>query len=203
MVRLMTEVLLHLLTGAIVSWAAITYGLGQSAQTSNAQAAKTGIAVSLAQASLAQASPVNPEPAPPDIDQLLNESWAAYRRQFIQADGRVIDRESDDRTVSEGQAYAMLRAVLADDPATFALTLNWAETNLQRRESPQPASKATPNSASKPAAPLDSLWAWKWGAARQRLREQSGQRPEWRLGNFRRQLCQRRRPGCGYCANFG
>ncbi len=163
MVRLMTEVLLHLLTGAIVSWAAITYGLGQSVQTSNAQAAKTGIAVSLAQASLAQASPVNPEPAPPDIDQLLNESWAAYRRQFIQADGRVIDRESDDRTVSEGQAYAMLRAVLADDPATFALTLNWAETNLQRRESPQPASKATPNSASKPAAPLDSLWAWKWG----------------------------------------
>jgi endoglucanase len=92
----------------------------------------------------------------PDIaalttEALLADSWVAYRQRFIQEDGRVIDWESDGRTVSEGQAYAMLRAVLADDPATFERTLQWAENNLKR-----------------PALPgdddgIDHLWAWKWG----------------------------------------
>lgn len=79
-------------------------------------------------------------------DTLLRQSWTAYKQRFIQPDGRVIDWEADARTVSEGQAYAMLRAVLADDPETFAITLAWAENNLRR-------SGETP----------DQLWAWKWG----------------------------------------
>jgi endoglucanase len=80
---------------------------------------------------------------------LLAESWDGYRKNFIQKDGRVIDfQESDRRSTSEGQAYAMLRAVFINDPKTFALTLNWAENNLQRIE----GSKRT-----------DNLWAWKWG----------------------------------------
>ncbi len=80
--------------------------------------------------------------------ELLAVSWEIYRQSFIQSDGRVIDYEASDRSTSEGQAYAMLRAVMIDDPATFALTLNWAENNLQRQEN----GKQT-----------DSLWAWKWG----------------------------------------
>lgn len=60
----------------------------------------------------------------------------------------MIDYEASDRSTSEGQAYALLRAVLINDPATFALTLNWSENNLQG----QAAGKRT-----------DSLWAWKWG----------------------------------------
>lgn len=80
--------------------------------------------------------------------QLLAQSWDEYRRRFIQSDGRVIDYEAKDRSTSEGQAYAMLRAVMIDDAATFALTLNWAENNLQRLQD----GKKT-----------DSLWAWKWG----------------------------------------
>ncbi len=79
---------------------------------------------------------------------LLAQSWDSYRQRFIQRDGRVIDYEASDRSTSEGQAYAMLRAVLIDDPAIFALTLNWSENNLQRQQ----FGKAT-----------DSLWAWKWG----------------------------------------
>lgn len=43
----------------------------------------------------------------------------------------------------------MLRAVLIDDSATFALTLNWGENNLRR--------------LNKDGKPVDSLWAWKWG----------------------------------------
>ena len=79
----------------------------------------------------------------------LTESWKAYRQRFIQSDGRVIDWEATGRSTSEGQAYAMLRAVFANDPDRFALTLNWSETNLRRVN----ADQKTP----------DRLWAWQWG----------------------------------------
>lgn len=87
-------------------------------------------------------------PASTPNRELLVESWDSYRRRFIQRDGRVIDYEASDRSTSEGQAYAMLRAVLIDDSATFALTLNWGENNLQRLKN---------------GKPIDNLWAWKWG----------------------------------------
>ncbi|MFH7242235.1 MAG: glycosyl hydrolase family 8 [Spirulina sp.] len=93
------------------------------------------------------------DPTTLDRAELLAESWQAYRQRFIQSDGRVIDWEDGGRTVSEGQAYAMLRAVLADDPETFDLTLRWAEDNLRR-----------PSSAND-ADGMDHLWAWKWGRA--------------------------------------
>ncbi len=80
--------------------------------------------------------------------ELLAQSWDSYRQRFIQSDGRVIDYQASDRSTSEGQAYALLRAVLINDPATFALTLHWSENNLQHRA----GGKRT-----------DSLWAWKWG----------------------------------------
>jgi endoglucanase len=80
---------------------------------------------------------------------LLQQSWQAYEQRFIQADGRVIDREENDRTTSEAQAYALLRAVLMDDRATFDRVLQWAENNLQRRHA---------NGSRR-----DQLWSWKWG----------------------------------------
>lgn len=89
-------------------------------------------------------------------EELLAESWNAYRGRFIQADGRVIDWEAGGRTVSEGQAYAMLRAVLADDPDTFERTLTWAENNLRR--------SSVANNPNNPDG-TDHLWAWKWGRA--------------------------------------
>lgn len=85
----------------------------------------------------------------PATDQaLLEQSWAAYRQRFIQADGRVIDWEANERSTSEGQAYAMLRAVIIGDRETFDRTLKWAESNLLRQQDGQK---------------LDNLWAWKWG----------------------------------------
>ena len=95
------------------------------------------------------ASPGTPESSI-DLD-LLQQSWAAYRQHFVQADGRVIDREAGDRSTSEAQAYAMLRAVLIDDPTTFAKTLKWGEVNLRR----QTGGKLT-----------DRLWVWKWGRSK-------------------------------------
>ena len=106
-----------------------------------------------------QPSETPPSPAPTDtayVDALtgvtpalLQQSWQVYRQRFIQADGRVIDREANDRSISEGQAYALLRAVMIDDRDTFDRVLQWSETNLQRRN--PDGSRA------------DSLWAWKWG----------------------------------------
>jgi endoglucanase len=80
--------------------------------------------------------------------ELLVQSWDTYRSRFIQSDGRVIDYQASDRSTSEGQAYAMLRAVLIDDADTFNRTLDWGENNLRREEN---------------GKRIDSLWAWKWG----------------------------------------
>lgn len=98
----------------------------------------------------------SPTPTPSPVPELvgddlalLQESWQAYRARFVQDDGRVIDREAGDRTTSEGQAYAMLRAVMINDRDTFDRTLAWAEANLQRRDASGRRS--------------DSLWCWKWG----------------------------------------
>lgn len=93
---------------------------------------------------------VSPVPTPVSTvnQSLLKESWVAYQQRFIQADGRVIDREDGDRSTSEAQAYAMLRAVFVNDPTTFARTLEWSEKNLQRQLA---------------GLRVDQLWVWKWG----------------------------------------
>ena len=50
---------------------------------------------------------------------VLSSSWEKYKEQFINQDGRVIDYSQGDITTSEGQSYAMLRAVWIDDKAAF------------------------------------------------------------------------------------
>jgi endoglucanase len=92
----------------------------------------------------------SPSPLTQDHSAQLQASWIAYRDRFIQADGRVIDWESDQKTTSEGQAYALLRAVLVGDREPFERVLRWSETNLARR-SPGPPNRT------------DQLWIWKWG----------------------------------------
>ncbi len=78
------------------------------------------------------------------IKKILNESWLTYKEQFIQKDGRVIDKFNGDISTSEGQAYAMFRSVLMNDKTTFYLTLDWAIRNLRYPRG-------------------DWLFAWKWG----------------------------------------
>lgn len=71
-------------------------------------------------------------------------AWRAYVRRFIQRDGRVVDWSDEGVTTSEGQAYALVRAVWADDRRTFDRVLRWTEDNLQGGD---------------PTA----LPAWRWG----------------------------------------
>jgi len=79
----------------------------------------------------------------PQFEQVLTTSWVAYKQQFIQQDGRVIDWMSEGITTSEGQSYAMLRAVWMNDQQTFNICFGWALTNLRVRN--------------------DNLFAWRWG----------------------------------------
>jgi len=56
--------------------------------------------------------------------------WEAFREHFISADGRVIDYTSDGRTTSEGQAYALFFALVANDREQFDWLLSWTQNNL-------------------------------------------------------------------------
>lgn len=104
-----------------------------------------GLAMALTAGALgcqAQPSAAAPDSGPPPV---LEESWKAYLGRFVQSDGRVIDHKAGDISTSEGQSYAMLRAVWIDDRATFDKAYSWGRDNLNSKVRP------------------DHLWAWKWG----------------------------------------
>ncbi len=78
----------------------------------------------------------------PEINQQLKDSWEFYKKNFIHNYGQVID-PSNGVTTSEGQSYAMLRAVWMNDEDTFRGTWQWAKDHLQFRTQ-------------------DKLFSWKW-----------------------------------------
>lgn len=83
-------------------------------------------------------------PGSAGADDVLRVTWSAYVSRFVQPDGRVVDPKAGGLTTSEGQAYAMLRAVWMEDRPVFDRTLAWAIEHLNR------------------GARKDRLWAWKW-----------------------------------------
>ena len=56
----------------------------------------------------------------------------AFLQRYVDADGRVVRRDQGGDTVSEGQAYAMLLALAANDGAQFARTWHWTTEHLQQ-----------------------------------------------------------------------
>ena len=56
--------------------------------------------------------------------------YQSYARAFLDNQIRVIDRDTGDRTTSEGQAYAMFFALVANDRSRFDALLRWTELNL-------------------------------------------------------------------------
>lgn len=73
---------------------------------------------------------------------LLAEEWAAFRRRFLMAEGRVLDTGRGGVSHSEGQSYAMLLAGAAGDRASFDAAWGWARRHLAR--------------------PRDHLLSWRW-----------------------------------------
>jgi endoglucanase len=73
---------------------------------------------------------------------LVRGAWERYKTNFITPEGQVLDH-TQNITTSEGQSYAMLRAVWMDDLQTFDKVWSWTKNNL--RGSVQP------------------LFSWKYG----------------------------------------
>jgi endo-1,4-beta-D-glucanase Y len=56
--------------------------------------------------------------------------WRSYVAGFMDDQVRVIDHSAGDRTTSEGQAYGLFFALVADDRSHFDGLLRWTERNL-------------------------------------------------------------------------
>jgi endoglucanase len=80
-----------------------------------------------------------------DTRPLLVATWQTYKRDFIRSDGQVLnpiehrgwfhsEHVRYTQTTSEGQAYAMLRAVWLGDRDTFDRVWQWASEHLQVRQ---------------------------------------------------------------------
>lgn len=74
------------------------------------------------------------------------EMWQAYKAAFVTDAGRVIDTGNGRISHSEGQGYAMLLAVAANDRPTFDRLWGWTRANLMVRD--------------------DQLMAWRWDPSR-------------------------------------
>lgn len=72
----------------------------------------------------------------------LSDSWQYYKTHFVHSYGQVIDPETGN-TTSEGQSYALLRAVWENDKETFANVWAWTRDHLQYRSG-------------------DKLFSWLW-----------------------------------------
>jgi endo-1,4-beta-D-glucanase Y len=68
----------------------------------------------------------------PSQQELAKQESTRFLEHFVDPDGRVVRRDQGGDTVSEGQAYAMLLAVAANDRETFGRVWTWTQRNLQR-----------------------------------------------------------------------
>ena len=87
-----------------------------------------------------------PDPTKARLERVLTASWQSYCRHFISSDGQVIIPEEGGGTISEAQAYALLRAVWAKDAAVFNRVYAFTYEKLSRAQTHG-----------------DSLLAWRWG----------------------------------------
>ncbi len=79
---------------------------------------------------------------PMTTDEFVVRAWDAYKAAYIHPDGYVLDRTRNSGEVtSEGQGYALLRAVWMRDEAGFRQVLDWTERRLRRP---------------------DGLFSWRW-----------------------------------------
>jgi endoglucanase len=60
--------------------------------------------------------------------------WEAYKAHFLNAEGRVVDYSASDHTTTEGQAYGLFFALVANDRVTFERLLRWTEENLGSKD---------------------------------------------------------------------
>jgi endo-1,4-beta-D-glucanase Y len=65
----------------------------------------------------------------------LSALWGHYKTEYLEpGTGRVLDKQKDNITTSEGESYAMLRAVWVDDQTSFDQSWKWTKDNLGRQD---------------------------------------------------------------------
>ncbi len=89
---------------------------------------------------------------------VIQKGWEAYRDNFITPEGRVIDPLRDNLSTSEGQAYALLRAVWIweGDKEIFDRVQLWTEYNMKQKNSNLYAWLYEPNTNGKGGKIIDS-----------------------------------------------
>jgi endo-1,4-beta-D-glucanase Y len=80
--------------------------------------------------------------AQPWVQPILQNNWNFYKNQHMPNQERV-QSQNYGGTISEGQSYALARALFHNDPATFDKVLKWTTANMKR--------------------PNDNLIGWRWG----------------------------------------
>lgn len=64
---------------------------------------------------------------------VLEKSWLSYKQAYITDGGQVIDPITN-TTTSEGQSYAMLRALQMNDRVTFDSVWGWTKSHTQHKD---------------------------------------------------------------------
>jgi endoglucanase len=138
------------------------------AATERKPPATIGLAASTAAANPAAASSAAVKR--PRGAELLARLWPSYRDRFIRPDGRVVDNGNGNISHSEGQGYAMVLAVAAQDREAFDRIWTWTGKQLGIRPDGLHAWRwqpdATPNVTDQNnASDGDLLIAWALGEA--------------------------------------
>ncbi len=64
----------------------------------------------------------------------LSAIWEQYKIQYLEpGTSRVLDKQKNNITTSEGESYAMLRAVWMDDETSFDQSWTWTKNDLGRQ----------------------------------------------------------------------
>lgn len=66
-------------------------------------------------------------------DTILKGSWESYKKRFIVNGEKVVDPGQNNMTTSEGQSYALLRAVWLNDRESFDKVYAWSKKNMQQK----------------------------------------------------------------------
>lgn len=90
------------------------------------------VLLTLAAAVVAFAVLVHSDRPAPGQEATASAAAGAFADGYVEADGRVSRTDQGGDTVSEGQAYAMLLAVVAPEPGTFADVWKWTRDNLRQ-----------------------------------------------------------------------
>ena len=95
-------------------------------------------------------------------DSTAQRSATAFLAAYARPDGRVARLDQGDDTVSEGQAYGLLLAEVAGQPATFARIWQWTRAHLQLPSGlfAYHANAAGRLLSAQPASDADLLIAW-------------------------------------------